>query len=256
MTTARAFTCAIVFALGLLAPSLAWAFNVPAIHGHVNDLTGTLDDGQKATLNRQMEGVNQGSTVEIGVLVLPTLGGETIEDVAFKTFNTWKLGKAKKDNGALLVISTGDRRTRIEVGKGIEGSLTDLQTNDILHQRVGPLLKQGVLFLDILVCVTTIASAAAGQYTVSAPSTSASNGPLKLSPGVAILLYGVAFAFVGGIIIYLQRAMTSGMRGRPGRDTWGGGGGGNWGGGGSSGGSDFGGGGGGGGGGDFSGGGG
>src|SRR5580692_6704238 len=195
MTTARAFTCAIVFALGLLAPSLAWAFDVPAIHGHVNDLTGTLDDGQKATLNRQMEGVNQGSTVEIAVLVLPTLGGETIEDVAFKTFNTWKLGKAKKDNGALLVISTGDRRTRIEVGKGIEGSLTDLQTNDILRQKVGPELKQGRLFEGIQKGVTAIAAAAAGQYVVSPQG--ASQGNKQGSPFVFLLV----LLFVIGLIV-------------------------------------------------------
>ena len=149
MSTLRAAVCAVVFALGLLAPSIARAIDVPRIEGHVTDLTRSLDDGQRASLNRQLEDVNQNSSVEIAVLVLPSLAGESIEDVAFKTFNTWKLGKAGKDNGALLVIATGDRRTRIEVGKGIEGDLTDLQTNDILRTKVGPELKAGRLFEGI-----------------------------------------------------------------------------------------------------------
>src|ERR1700684_802977 len=141
----RTLAFAVVFALGLLVPSFAWAFDVPPIEGHITDLTRTLDESQTATINRELEGVNQSSTVEIAVLVLSSLQGEPIEDIAFKTASTWRLGKAGKDNGVLLVIATGDRRTRIEVGKGMEGSLTDLQTNDILHQRVGPLLKPGSL---------------------------------------------------------------------------------------------------------------
>src|SRR5580698_1285902 len=182
----RALVCALLFAFGLLLPRAAWAFTVPELEGHITDKTRTLDEGQKASLNSQMEAVNQASTVEIAVLVLPTLSGEAIEDVAFKTFENWKLGKAKKDNGALLVIATGERRTRIEVGKGIEGNLTDLQSNDILHQKVGPQLRQGNLFAGIQAGVTAIAAAAAGDYKVTGGD-SAQQGQ-QVSPIVMFLV--------------------------------------------------------------------
>jgi len=62
---------------------------------------------------------------------VPSLGGEPIEDIAYTTFNTWKIGQHGADNGVLLVLAPGDRRVRIETGKGVGGALTDLQANDI-----------------------------------------------------------------------------------------------------------------------------
>jgi uncharacterized protein len=192
----------LAFLLGFLLAGVASAFTVPPIEGHVTDLTHVLDEGQRAALNQQMEEVNRGSTVEIAVLVLGSLEGESIDDVGYATARGWKLGNAGKDNGVLLVIATGDRRVRIEVGKGLEGVLTDLQSNDIIRQKIGPELKQGRLYEGIVAGVTSIAAAAAGEYKVT--SRPAPQGGSNLSPfaiGIIVVLFLIIFVvrrFFGG----------------------------------------------------------
>jgi uncharacterized protein len=228
----------LVFALSFLFPSVAWAFNPPPLlGGHIVDLTGTLDASRIDALNRQMEDVNQGSTVEIAVLVLPSLNGEPIEDVAYTTAkNAWKLGKAGKDNGVLLVISTGDRRVRIEVGKGLEGRLTDLQSNDIIHERIGPELKQGHLFEGVQKGVTAITEAAAGHYTVVQHDPGRSGAAQTGSSGVFVLILVIVV-----IVFVISRFRGGGGGGGFGGGGFygGGGGGGGWSGGGGGGGGGF-----------------
>jgi uncharacterized protein len=113
------------------------AYTPPPIQGHVNDLAGKLSAGEKADLEQRLEAVNQSNGAEIAVLILPALpDGETIEDVAYGAFNGWKHGKKGTDNGVLLVIAVAEHRVRIETGKGVEGQLTDLQTQDIIQHQI------------------------------------------------------------------------------------------------------------------------
>jgi uncharacterized protein len=239
----RISTAVLALFVGLLvlaSPSLARAFVVPPIEGHVTDLTRTLDEGQKTTLERQMEAVNQATTIEIAVLVLPSLGGETIEDVAFKTFNTWKLGKADVNNGALLVVATGERRTRIEVGKGLEQKLTEPVTHDILERAVGPELAKGRLFEGLQAGTAAIAGSATGQlaFPPRASARESSGVPLYfVIPGLALLM---SFSYILGRVLKNRSAGRAGASGQsaayPGGFGTGAGGGGGGGGGGFSGG--------------------
>jgi uncharacterized protein len=155
----------LLLALLLFCP-LARAFTPPALEGHVIDLTHTLTADEKSTLEQQMTSIEQGSTVQIAVLVLPSLGGEPIDDVGYSTAKAWHLGQKHADNGVLLVVATGDRRIRIEVGKGLEGRLTDLQSNDIIKNKIGPAIRDGSLYKGLYQGVDAIAHAAAGDYVV------------------------------------------------------------------------------------------
>ena len=60
------------------------------------------------------------------MLTVPTIGGESIEEYATRVFEHWKLGQKGKDNGVLVVVVPNDRKMRIEVGYGLEGTLTDV----------------------------------------------------------------------------------------------------------------------------------
>ncbi|MCX7835103.1 MAG: TPM domain-containing protein [bacterium] len=71
------------------------------------------------TLERQLNGV------EIAVVTLKELEGETIENVAFKFFDAWKIGKKGKDNGLLFIVAEKERKVKIEVGYGLEPILPD-----------------------------------------------------------------------------------------------------------------------------------
>ncbi|EYF05363.1 TPM domain-containing protein [Chondromyces apiculatus] len=133
----------VAVALLALTPARALAaFTPPSLDGHVMDTAGKLSQAEILRLDRKLDAVRQKTGFAVVAFVVGDLQGETIEDVAYETFNAWKVGEKNLDNGVLLVIAPGERRTRIETGKGVGGALTDLQTNDILREVVGPLLRQ------------------------------------------------------------------------------------------------------------------
>jgi uncharacterized protein len=138
----RALVAALAALVLVLFARSALAYTPPSIEGHITDLTGELSGPERNGLEQRLERVRRTSGNEIAVLLLPSLGDETIEDVAFTTFNAWKLGQKGADNGVLLVVALREHRVRIETGKGTEGALTDLQSSDIIQQRIAPLLRQ------------------------------------------------------------------------------------------------------------------
>lgn len=143
-SAALAWFAAALAAVALLlaaGPALA-AFTPPPLDGHVVDTAGKLTQAERLALDAKLDDVRRRTGFEIVAFVVGSLEGEPIEDVAHKAFNTWKVGREKLDNGVLLVIAPAERRVRIETGKGVGGALTDLQSNDIIRQRIAPLLQQ------------------------------------------------------------------------------------------------------------------
>ena len=100
----------------------------------------------------------------------PSLEGEPIEDVGYQLIQTWRPGQKGKDNGVVLVIATGERRIRIETGKGVGGDLTDLQSNDIIRRRIGPLMRENRVHDAILAGVDGISEALSGAGTTRRPA--------------------------------------------------------------------------------------
>lgn len=127
----KKFISLLIFMLVALTAGTSFAFDVPQHNGFVNDYANKLTADQLSSLNAKVQSVNTKTANEIGVMIIPSLNGESIDDVAHQTFNKWGVGKANLDNGVLLVIAVNDRKMRIETGKGVEGDLTDLQTQDI-----------------------------------------------------------------------------------------------------------------------------
>ncbi len=132
-----------VVALFLVVSSrAALAYVPPPLAGAVTDTAGKLSVEDDKALEASLATYRARTGNEIAVLVVGSLGTDTIETVAYTAFNTWGIGKAGKDNGVLLVIAPNERKTRIETGKGVGAELTDVQSFHILHDRVQPLLKK------------------------------------------------------------------------------------------------------------------
>src|SRR4029453_16747559 len=79
------------------------------------------------------------------VLTIPTLDGESVEEFANRVFAAWKLGQKGKDNGVLVVVAPQDRKMRIEVGDGLERTLTDVAASRIIRNVTPPAFKNGEL---------------------------------------------------------------------------------------------------------------
>src|SRR5262245_53457545 len=104
-------------ALSFLALS-ASAFTPPKFQGNVLDETGTLTPEQQAALKQRIQDLRQDG-IWAAVYFTKSLEGESIEEVAVTTFEKWKLGDKKKDNGLLVIVAPNDRQMRIEVGYGL-----------------------------------------------------------------------------------------------------------------------------------------
>src|SRR6478752_1514128 len=125
-----------------LAPALA-NVAVPPLVGRVVDQTGTLGSGDVATLNQTLRSFEARKGSQIAVLIVPSTEGEAIEQFSLRVAETWKIGRKKIDDGALIVVAKNDRRLRIEIGYGLEGALTDVTSKRIIDEIITPKFKSG-----------------------------------------------------------------------------------------------------------------
>ncbi len=143
----RFFSCnklTMVLALWLAALAApAAALEVPAWSGPVNDLAQVMTAQQRQELTEYLTSLNDQTGIQMAVLTVPSLEGDSIEEFSFRTASAWKLGQEKEDNGALLVVSEGDRELRIEVGYGLEGLLTDAKSGLIIRNIITPHFRNG-----------------------------------------------------------------------------------------------------------------
>jgi len=137
---------------------------VPKNDGWVTDLAGMLNPAQERELETLMESYKQGTTHEIALLTIPSLEGDDLERFALRVGREWGIGGKDKNNGALLVVSKADRAVRIEVGRGLEGNLTDLISGRIIRDVIVPEFKQGRFAAGLKAGVVAIHEAIGGNY--------------------------------------------------------------------------------------------
>jgi uncharacterized protein len=134
----------IVLLVGALwAGAALAAASFPPLTGRVVDQANILSPVTKADLERKLADLEQKSRIQLVVATVPTLDGEEIEPYANGLFRAWKLGEAKENNGALLLVAPKERRVRIEVGYGLEGTLTDAVSSIIISNAIAPRFKAG-----------------------------------------------------------------------------------------------------------------
>ncbi|WP_343040270.1 YgcG family protein [Nitratireductor arenosus] len=121
----------------------AGAAELPALTGRVVDNAGLLDAETEAELVARLAAFEQKSSDQIVVATIDSLDGEAIEPFANRLFRAWGLGQAGEDNGILLLVAKADRRMRIEVGYGLEGTLTDLHAKLIIENTMVPAFRAG-----------------------------------------------------------------------------------------------------------------
>jgi uncharacterized protein len=132
-----------LIAATLLAAMIAFGADVPFLAGRVTDNAEILSPGMRRSLTEQLKSHEDRTGNQIAVLTMPTIGGESIEEYAAAVFAAWKLGKKGKDNGVLIIVVPNERRMRIEVGYGLEGTLTDGTAGRIIRNAIAPRFKAG-----------------------------------------------------------------------------------------------------------------
>lgn len=143
---------ALVRVFGILALLLASAAGaadeavVPPLTARITDLTGTLTSGQLAALEAELRAFEQRKGSQIAVLMLPSTQPESIEQYSIRVAERWKIGRAKVDDGVILIIAKNDQRLRIEVGYGLEGVIPDVVAKRVIREVIAPHLLANDFF--------------------------------------------------------------------------------------------------------------
>jgi uncharacterized protein len=217
----------------LLCAGVAQAdFTPPPIQGHITDTAGVLDAQRRGALEQRLEQLRTQSGYEVAVFFTQSLEGETVQDAAYTTFNTWKLGQKGADNGVLLLVAPNERAVWMETGKGVGGELTDVQAHDIIKQYIAPRLKAGEYDAAAEDGSNAIAQTLTGQPLPGAAALPRQT-PMRREPQGSGGVGGFGCLMVAFFIFFIF-SMRGGGRGRGRRrgiilGGWGWGGGGGWG---------------------------
>jgi uncharacterized protein len=124
-----------------LVSGLACALDFPPLTGRVVDQAGVIPGSARETLETKLKDLEDKSGIQLVVATVKSLQGGDIETYANELFRAWKLGEAKKNNGVLLLVAPTERKVRIEVGYGLEGTLTDALSQVIIASAIVPRFK-------------------------------------------------------------------------------------------------------------------
>jgi uncharacterized protein len=114
---------------------------VPPLKVRVTDLTGTLSAEQIQDLESRLGVFERGKGSQIAVLMLPSTQPETIEEYSIRVADAWKIGRARVDDGVILVVAKNDRKLRVEVGRGLEGAIPDAVAKRVIAEVITPHFK-------------------------------------------------------------------------------------------------------------------
>jgi uncharacterized membrane protein YgcG len=121
----------------ILTPS-SYGFEVVSFTPNVVDIANLLSISEKQEINQEIDRLKKNADIYAAVYIFKSLDGDTIENAAIMTFDQWGLGRKKDDNGLLFIMAVQDRKMRLEIGQGLEGTLTDIKTKHILDRLVVP----------------------------------------------------------------------------------------------------------------------
>ncbi len=135
---AAGLAAALLFSLAALA-----ALDFPPLTGRVVDQANIMTPESRSELETKLKDLEDKSGIQLVVATVKSLQGGDIETYANELFRAWKLGQAQKNNGVLLLIAPNEHRVRIEVGYGLEGTLTDALSSVIISSAIVPRFKTG-----------------------------------------------------------------------------------------------------------------
>lgn len=131
-------------AILLFAAAAAWALEVPPPPNQwVTDQAAILDPAARDRLNAKLRAFEQRTGTQFIVYTLPSLEGGSIEDFSIRAAEKWRVGREKFDNGLILFVFPQDRQMRIEVGYGLEDTVTDAIASRIIRQDLAPAFQRG-----------------------------------------------------------------------------------------------------------------
>lgn len=175
--------------------------------GRVSDFAGLLSPSERAQLERRLEGIEAANSNQFVVALFPSLEGDSLEDFSIRLADAWKVGQKGRDNGVLLLAFTQDRKVRVEVGKGLEGAITDALSGRIIRELLAPRFRSGAYAAGLTAAVEALDGASRGEFKALPKKRGRPSSP------VAGLLPFLVFVVIWLVVARLNRASHFGGRG-------------------------------------------
>jgi uncharacterized protein len=206
-------------ALALLAqvPRVASARDIPALQAHVNDTAAMLSADERARLEQQLTDYEHKTGRQFALLTIDSLQGEDLEGFSIRVVEAWKLGEKGKDSGLLLLVVKNDHKLRIEVGYGLEGTVTDAFSSRVIRNILAPAMRSGNVATGLEQAFGALMAQAAGE---DVPSSALKDAPARDPGNSSIIGWLVLLLFLSPLLIPLLFFRNRGGRG----GRWGGGG--------------------------------
>jgi uncharacterized protein len=202
----RAANVLLILLLILTSPALAAPPKFPTLTGRVVDNAGILSASNQTELTDMLAAHERLTGQQVVVVTLDSLQGFPIEDYGYQLGRYWGIGQKGKNTGAMLIVAPKERKVRIEVGYGLEGTLTDATSRTIIESDILPNFKRGDYNAGIMAGTTSILKVLGGDETVE-PSNAGSGTSTAANDdsgsGWPLLL----FVAVWLLIIFLRHRM-------------------------------------------------
>jgi len=141
--------------------------SIPPLKGRVNDYAGILNEQTESTLETKLAQLEKEDSTQVVVATVSSIGDEDIESYSIRLAETWKIGQKGLDNGVIILVARDNRQVRIEVGKGLEATLTDLLAGRIIDYIMIPHFKNGDYDTGISQAVDAIIDIVKGTFDAS-----------------------------------------------------------------------------------------
>ena len=173
---------------------------VPALTMQVTDTIGMLDATQRETLESGLQAYARRTGTQIGILLISSTAPEAIEQFGIRVADAWKLGRKGVDDGVILIVAKDNpkdlRRLRLEVGRGVQGTLTDAQANRLLQEVIAPHFRQNDYYGGLSAASAALQTLLDREHlpapAAQRPAAVQDNGLGGLLPMVFLLLVGIA----------------------------------------------------------------
>jgi uncharacterized protein len=163
----------------------------------VNDVAGVLSPEQREILEQKLVALDDSSSNQIAIVLIPTLDGYPIEEYANKLFREWGIGHKGTNNGVLIIAAINDRKVRIEVGYGLEGAIPDVTASDIYNNLIVPAFRDQNYYRGLDDATTALSKAAVGEYKIKKEKKGKSKGK-PLFTFLAMLIFILLVVAGGG----------------------------------------------------------
>lgn len=178
----------------------AGGIDVPKLERRVMDTANIFDKSGVDKLTVALKEIEK-QGIQMAILTVPSLNGESIEDFSRRVVREWKLGEKGKDNGLLITISKGDRKWRVETGRGIQGALTDGVTKSIMTTKFVPQAKAGNFVNGLLLATKEMSDRYVSSLVpVKTIVTTTKNDDNGVPLGFKIFMGSIFILVIGGAI--------------------------------------------------------